>query len=174
MEKLNNLQDKQMQHLHLSLSTNMLRVGGFLDGSKHEQQWDTLHQLYKQKIDGLLNSDGQTNFRTEATRLRNYTISQASVINTMCTNAVAGMLWLNFNPDITYIDEVAKALDLDIAIVMAHYGSEKIILVGDDYQLQPTVISNVKTNCFSNHLRYPLFQRLKNLGYPSILFCKQH
>ena len=45
----------------------MLQVGGFLDGSKHDQQWDTLHQLYEQKIDGLLDSDGQTNFRTVVT-----------------------------------------------------------------------------------------------------------
>ena len=112
--------------------------------------------------------------RPNITKLRNYTILQALVVIITCTYAAAGMLWLNFNPDITYIDKVAKALDLDIAIVMAHYGSKKIILVRDDHQLQPMIISNVKTNCFSNHLRYPLFKRLKNLGYPSIMFRKQH
>ena len=84
------------------------------------------------------------------------------------------MLWLNFNPDITYIDKAAKALDLDIAIIIAHYGSEKIILIGDNHQLQPTIMNNVKTNCFFNHLCYLLFQRFKNLGYPSIMFRKQH
>ena len=152
----------------------MLQVEGFLDGSKHDQQWDTLHQLHEQKIDGLLDSDGQTNFRTKITKLRNYIISQASVVIITCTNAAAGMLWLNFHPEITYVDKATKALDLDIAIVIAHYGSEKIILVGDDHQLQPTIINNVKINCFSNHLRYPLFQRFKNLEYLLIMFRKQH
>ena len=90
-------------------------------------------QLYEQKIDSLLDSDGQTNFRTEVTRLRNHIISQASVVITTCTNAGAGMLWLNFNLDITYVDKAVEALDLDIAIVIAHYGSKKISLVEDNH-----------------------------------------
>ena len=111
-EKPYNVQDKGAWHLHLSLGMNMLRVGGFLNDSTYDQQWDILHQLYDQKIEGSLDHDRQINLRAKITKLRNHTILQASVVIMTCTNVNTGMLWLNYNRSITYVDKAAKVLDL--------------------------------------------------------------
>ena len=60
-------------------------------------------------------------------------------------------------PGIVYTDEAAKAPDLDVAIVIAHHVSKALILVDNDHQLCPTVLSSKDDNYFAPHLRYSLF-----------------
>ena len=111
----------------------MFQVGGFLPRDPEPDQWKRLHELYDQKTTGDgLNQAGEAQFRDELTTLRNYTIGQASVIVTTCTNAASGDLWLNFKSGIAYVDGAAKAVDGDIAITIAHYGIRALLLVGDD------------------------------------------
>ena len=64
---------------------------------------------------------------------------------------------------------------------MSHYSPRCFVLIGDDRQLPPTILSHHQldsdgnlANCFSGQLVRPLFRRLKQLGHPSILFREQH
>ena len=65
-------------------------------------------------------------------------------------------------------------MDLDVVMAMARVLSRALIRVGDDKQLQPTVVTQSRKNCFADHLRFSLFHCLKVLGLPSIFFREQH
>ncbi|KAI9800886.1 MAG: hypothetical protein M1826_005210 [Phylliscum demangeonii] len=121
-----------------------------------------------------------TTFAQQLKNLREYTLSTCDVVVTTCSNAAEAYLVRSFAPDVTYIDEAAKATELDLVIPMAHYESQVIIMTGDDQQLRPTVKTDHAKddegrllNCFAPQLTQSPFNQFCYLGLPVILLREQ-
>ncbi len=166
--------------MNLSLGNRMLEMGGFVDTvdpadrQARMAEWSILHTSHRQSELGQLTSEGQKDLKAQITTLRSKTLAKADVIVTTCSNAGVAAVYMNFKPDVIYIDEAGKAMDLDVGIVMARYRARAIVLVGDDKQLRPTVVSHEDDNSLRPHLTKSLFERLKQAGRDSILFREQH
>ncbi|KAI9819654.1 MAG: hypothetical protein M1826_001115 [Phylliscum demangeonii] len=113
--------------------------------------------------------------------LREYVVAQADVIVTTCSNAAEGFITRSCHPDVLFVDEAARPVELDLVIPIAFYGPRIVVLVGDEKQLRPTVKTYGKKssdkkaiNCFASQLAISIFDRLKTSGYPTVLLREQH
>ena len=57
--------------------------------------------------------------------------------------------------------------------ILGNYPDISLVMVGDEAQLYPILLSDEKINVFRRPLRLSLFQRLKVLGQPSVLLNQQ-
>ena len=106
--------------------------------------------------------------------LRTHTLSIANAIVTTVTNSGDAALYSVFNPCLVVIDEATRAVEPDMWNILGHYPSAALLMVGDEAQLPPVVLSDNKDNGFSSPLRMSLFLRLKLLGIPSVLLHEQY
>ena len=86
--------------------------------------------------------------------------------------------WLelrHFNPAVVFVDEAAKATELEVLNAIAKYDSRATLLVGDDKQLRPPIFPRGQRgdNNFADRLGISLFERLKLAGKESLLLREQ-
>ncbi|KAI9818634.1 MAG: hypothetical protein M1826_001357 [Phylliscum demangeonii] len=173
------IRDPRVRQLETSLSYLMLKVSGIIPGHNTELEqttYATFRDGYHQYGEGKHeNMEQATKFAQQLKDLREYSLSTCDAIVTTCSNSVETYLVRSFVPDVTYIDEAAKATELDLVIPMAHYPARVIILAGDDQQLRPTVLTdhvkddqNQPVNCFAPQLTRSPFNRFRHRGLPVI------
>ncbi|KAI9803925.1 MAG: hypothetical protein M1826_004935 [Phylliscum demangeonii] len=140
------IRDPRVRQLETSLSYLMLKVSGIIPGHNTELEqttYATFRDGYHQYGEGGHEDMEQaTTFAQQLKDLREYSLSTCDAIVTTCSNSAEAYLVRSFVPDVTYIDEAAKATELDLVIPMAHYPARVIILAGDDQQLCPTVLTD--------------------------------
>ena len=84
------------------------------------------------------------------------------VVVTTCYNAVAPYLSNNFKPDIIFHDESGQSPDFETLLTAAAYPtSNNTVFLGDQEQLEPTVIS-VGRNEFAKARKFPVMARLQD------------
>ncbi|KAI9828585.1 MAG: hypothetical protein M1826_005967 [Phylliscum demangeonii] len=143
----------------------MLRVSGIIPGHNTELEqvtYATFRDGYHQFDEGKHERAEQaTTFAQQLKDLHEYTLSTCDVVVTTCSNAAEAYLVRSFAPDVTYIDEAAKATELDL-------------------QLRPTVKTDHAKddegrllNCFAPQLTQSPFNRFRYLGLPVILRLEQ-
>ncbi|KAI9834316.1 MAG: DNA-binding protein SMUBP-2 [Phylliscum demangeonii] len=185
VEKPNGVSDPRVQHLASSLGFQMLRTMGIIPGANTPAEQATyalLREQYAQFGKGILETpEDRATFTSNLHELREYVVAQADVIVTTCSNAAEGFITRSCHPDVLFVDEAAKAVELDLVIPIAFYGPRTVVLVGDEKQLRPTVKTYGKKssdkkaiNCFAGQLAMSTFDRLKTSGYPTVLLREQH
>ena len=79
-----------------------------------------------------------------------------------------------FHPHLIIVDEATRAVEPDMWNILGNYAKTPLVLIGDEAQLRPVVMSTLNENGFMQPLRVSFFQRLKMLGHPSVLFKIQY
>ncbi|KAI9830880.1 MAG: helicase [Phylliscum demangeonii] len=114
-------------------------------------------ELYEQNGEERLdNAQERQGYAQGLREARDHAITRADVIVCTCNNTAEGYLFRNFNPDVIYLDEGARATELDLVISLAAFEPRAIILVGDNKPLRPVALSYKKRteekrllNCFA-------------------------
>ncbi|CAI7602825.1 unnamed protein product [Penicillium crustosum] len=94
----------------------------------------------------------------------------------VCTPFTAGHPTIvgAIKPAVVGIDEAAKFTEPEMWPILANYYPSPILMVGDHYQLGPTVTSSSQTNPFVYQLHFSLFKRLIDGENGSIMLEVQH
>lgn len=91
----------------------------------------------------------------------------------VCTLSMAGsptmQRWGHMFPTVV-VDEACQCVEPSVLIALS-YGCKRLIMVGDPYQLPPTVLSKATMEAGYNR---SAFQRLVQAGYPLIRLTKQY
>lgn len=78
-----------------------------------------------------------------------------------------------FKHDILIIDEAGQGLEAD-CLIPFRASVKAVVMVGDEKQLAPTVISREDENEFHAQMSISLFERLKRYGLPHIFLNEQY
>ena len=130
--------DPRFKLAELSVGMWMLKVSGICPefDSPNNKNWRKFSDHYRQYAAGdLTDREDTTCFRANIKNLHSFVLERADVVVTTLTNCGDQTLIDSFRPNITFIDEAARATDLDILNAVANYQSQITILVGDDKQL---------------------------------------
>jgi hypothetical protein len=171
--------DPRLRLLDLSLGMWMFKAAGLVPGfpKKAPEDVKTFVELYERLKADDLDDEGMQRFYEEYNKLCQHVIRAADVIVTTCTNSGTEQLHAHFRPDIVVVDEAGRATELDVIVPLYFYHPRCLILVGDDQQLRPTILSDqpaTKINCFSPQLAQSLMKRLKDLGFRSATLQEQN
>src|SRR6202044_3024986 len=93
------------------------------------------------------------NCRAQAKDILEQVLSSADVVVTTLSQAGEEFMRRLVTPSVIAIDEAAKASEPEMWNVLAGYRECPVILVGDDRQLSPTVISSYEANNFARQLQ---------------------
>ena len=124
--------------MELSVRTWIPRVSGICPefDLPNNKNWTKFCNQYRQYTAGhLTDCEDITSFGANIKSLHSFVLQRADVVVTTLTNCGDQTLIDNFRPNITFIDEAARATDLDVLNAVANYQSQITILVGDDRQL---------------------------------------
>lgn len=91
------------------------------------------------------------------------------VVTTLNTSATLG----RYNHDVCIIDETTQAVEPD-CLIPVKGNIKALILVGDEKQLPPTVLSSLEENEFHEQLTVSLFDRLKTCGLKTVILNQQY
>jgi superfamily I DNA and/or RNA helicase len=176
MQRPFGVNDVRVKLLDLSLGVWVYRAAGILPGLEghNPEGAANFREYYSRCMTGRPDKETRQKFEAEYEKIRDYVIETAHVIVTTCTNSGAPTLRRHFKPDLVVVDEAGKAMDADVIVPMAFYLPRVLVLVGDERQLRPTVISRRFENCFAEQLSYSLMARLKKLGALTAFLSEQH
>ena len=129
-----------------------------------------------------LDSEQLEDFGLARRELFNDTVSRANMVVTTLSNTGDYTLWEHFLPNVIILDEASRALEPDVWNILGNYNAAaSFLVIGDDSQLQPVVMSGQKKrasksgdNSFSRQLKLSYFARCKHLGRPSVLSNVQY
>lgn len=110
------------------------------------------------------------------------TLHRATGVICTCSAAAENKLSKSFKPRITIWEEAGQANELEAVVGWANNCQtvEKCILVGDHFQLPPTLVTkslntqDITVNPFADQMEMSLFERLWGNGHKTILFTEQH
>jgi superfamily I DNA and/or RNA helicase len=74
-----------------------------------------------------------------------------------------------FDPDFLVCDESGQCLEGDHMIAMTMPSIKAVILIGDQEQLPPTVVTEHSNNEGAEYLKRSLMERLCSAGYPTTM-----
>ncbi len=82
-------------------------------------------------------------------------------------------LFTRFRPAVVFIDEAGMIVESDALIFMTHYGPAPVVMVGDQKQLKPTVLTvNSGSQQFIGHLLMLMFSCMLCLGHSSVMLTE--
>ena len=170
------VQDKRLKKEWISLTTWMLRIAGIIDQHPlaDPKRHESFRSLYEQYQAGFLDQEDLEAFHARAKELRKDTLSKADVLVMTMLNASVEAIKSVVKPSLIIVDEAARAPEPYFWYLMANYPSPPLILVGDDAQLRPVILSKLETNGMVKQLALSLFTRLKAVGHPSAILLDQH
>jgi hypothetical protein len=163
----------------MGLATWMLRVAGIIDRPLHPKADPQKHLVfadyYCRVAEGEeLDAKDRKTYGATRKRLREHTLQMADIVITTVSNTGDAALYTAMDPTLMIVDEATRVIEPDMWNLLGNYHKNPLILVGDENQLRPVVLSTVEENGFVNPLRLSLFQRLKMLGHPSIMLNIQY
>ena len=169
--------DPRLRLYDMSLGMAMLKVCGLVDSpyAGSESAYAELKNDLLYFEDGhLMSPDENEAMTNRINQLRADTLRRADVV--LCTLAAAGdpALYSYFSPHVIYVDEANKAAENETWNVVARYNPRAIVLIGDQDQLKPTVMSPWKDNGFRDQLTKSLFSRLIANGHNYVMLRVQH
>ncbi|KUL83526.1 hypothetical protein ZTR_10541 [Talaromyces verruculosus] len=123
--------------------------------------------LQKQDDDQCLRSrDTQKTFRGAYQSICNeYVKTEVRVLATTLSNSASESLQ-GFQPDFVVCDNSGQCMEGDHMIAMTNETVKAVVLIGDQKQLPPTLISENAESPEVNYIRRSLMQRLHEAGYP--------
>lgn len=181
------IRDARFIELELSLGYRVLQVLGYApggdallpfrftvndEGKKHDaygafveayQQWDADEQFDEQRM---------TDFRELLAKLQSDLIANCAMVVTTVAAAATAVVYTSVQPYIIVIDEAARASEIDLLPLSAHYPTVVgKVMVGDIYQLRPVCRSIVIPRAdpgrnFAAQQTLSLMHRLQKSGFP--------
>jgi hypothetical protein len=171
--------DKRYVLHNLSLATWMLRVAGLMgdpdDTIADTVRHDSFRVFYEsQENDIDMDEEDRAAFGEARKQLREHCFALAQVVITTVSNAGDYALYSAYKPDLIIVDEASRSLEADTWNVLANYAKTPLILIGDEAQLRPVVLSTPDNNGFVYPMKMSLFHRLKLLRHPSVMLRVQY
>jgi hypothetical protein len=169
--------DPRVVELSLSVGMRMLEFAGIImspltrSRSKYQPfrvNWERIRHGEE------MTSEDWTAARAQAKEIMEDVLKAADIVVATLSLAGEAFMKLNFQPSVIAVDEAAKASEPELWNIFAGYNECPVILVGDDRQLSPTVMSSASTNSFAPQLQLSLFDRLVQAGFPSTMLTDQH
>jgi len=187
--RFENVYDKRVTNLELSLGNRMLQVAGivldFTDKPEGDYfPWAKPNDL---AIQGFVDSyelylhgeemdrDRSKLFKAQTKHLAELTMDGAEVLAaTLATAATPLVASAYSKAEGLVIDEAARVVESQNWPIMEKYG-ELVwkLLVGDPDQLPPVIESNEKTNPFASQLRLSQMHRLERAGATTVFLHEQ-
>ncbi|KAJ6133047.1 hypothetical protein N7471_008262 [Penicillium samsonianum] len=164
-------------NVELTYAHWMLRISGIIPeaGSEPVAKYRSFREsfeMFRNRI--FLDEERRMKLCRDTDTLLRAALQMADVI--VCTPFTAGhpTIVSAIKPAVVGIDEAAKNTEPEMWPIFSNYHSSPILMVGDHYQLGPTVTSGSETNPFVYQLRLSLFKRLINGQNASIMLEVQH
>lgn len=155
----------------------MLRISGIIPDADREpdnkyKSFRKSFEMFRNRIS--LGRGRQVELCGDIDTLLHTILQMADVI--VCTPFTAGHSTIvgAIKPAVVGIDEAAKFTEPEMWPILANYYPSPILMVGDHYQLGPTVTSSSQANPFVYQLYFSLFKRLIDGENGSIMLEVQH
>jgi senataxin len=146
---------------HLITKPSFLRIGPNYDPSLKPYTLETLANKKNEELGGLIAMD----------QIQKDIFSRTQIICTTLSIAGSSLLSLCKQPfDTVIIDEAGQTVEPSVLIPL-QYKCERLILLGDSKQLQPTVFSRIAGDL---GYKISLFERLQLNKYPSTFLNVQY
>lgn len=165
------LTDTQLEHVQLSLGHRTLQLAGLRECSWSEPEKHVEFQFYWRQYESgeTLDDGGMSAFRKATNYLRQAVLQRADAVVTTDIRE-------NFRPAIALVlvDEAAKTSEPELWPLPAWFNPEAYLLVGDQKQLRPVVMSSGFENPLGDQLQLSLFNRLHLSGFMDTMLNLQH
>lgn len=172
------VKDRRFQVFEQSLGYWSLAIAGIIPvESKHKDavRWASLATLFHTfVVEGeRMSSESQVEFRAQLKLLREFTISTVRVVVTTPVTACAPEFYNNLVPDIIIIDEAGRLNRADYLMILGHYDTKKLILLGDRMQLDPVVAGPKTSVGFIDDLKMSVLEWYSSVWWPSMALYVQ-
>jgi len=178
------IRDRRVQNMELSLGIWMLRVAGIrINGELHavahpdEERFREFRKFLRNFGQGMeFSPDIQQRFTLAAEDLRKHVHAIADVQLTTLSNYHQQKVYGEMKPNLVFIDEAAKAPELDSLAAFTWNQAPARIFVGDIHQLHPnpTVGKSGDLRPFGLQMEYSFFARAIRAGYRTVYLYTQH
>ena len=121
--------------------------------------------------------DEKNKYQEEISALQKYVLSHADVVVTTLCNCGEAVVYESVKPTVIAIDGAARASEPELWNVLAHYYPLAIVLAGDEKQLGPTVLSDIReemSNDLARQLSISLFTRFLLNSATTEMLTVQH
>ncbi|KAN0081110.1 P-loop containing nucleoside triphosphate hydrolase protein [Elaphomyces granulatus] len=118
-----------------------------------------------------LNVETNKMLQTRHDRISRQVLSESKIVANTLSNSAQEMLHHPgaFDPDFLVCDEAGQCLEGDHMIAMTMPSIKAVILIGDQEQLPPTVVTEHSNNEGADYLKRSLMERLCSAGYPTTM-----
>ncbi|KAF9885493.1 hypothetical protein FE257_012820 [Aspergillus nanangensis] len=176
-KRVHGIADRRVKVIKLSLGHRMLQFAGLVEppvegvDSRKYTKFVTHFNGYKESEE--IQEDKEA-FNQELRLLRDDVLSRASVV--ICTLYTTGATCVReqVKPAIIAIDEAAKVTEPELWPILAWFKPDAFLLMGDQKQLQPVVLSSREDNPFRDQLSVSFFTRMHLAGLMRVMFREQH
>lgn len=176
--------------MHEAYNTSVRKLKGDLTGLASKLEKYQMHTLVHEYATGNESSDSKCREFLELLRkdradkqlrvghedITRAVLFRSRIVATTLTNSSQDALRVNgaFNLYVLICDESGECLEGEHMIAMTMPSMRATILLGDQEQLAPTVISEHGSNEGALYLKRTLLQRLSEAGYPSTMLIANY
>ena len=120
----------------------MLQIADLQEHSVSEsKKWSKFQKYYNQYSDNELDFTQQTEFWAIIFKLHTHVLQSVSVVVCTINNVNISKLYIEFTPEVVFINEAAKITESDAVIALTHYAPASLVMIDNHKQLKLTVLS---------------------------------